>query len=80
MWVYNPWPSSMLGEAIPLAIVAGVSGGVLGGFIGRSLTPRAAGERAPRWAVPAAALGVVAVAAWCLPMPMPSNPPRAAVR
>jgi hypothetical protein len=69
----------MLPEAIPLAILAGVTGGILGGFIGRSITPEAAGERAPRWAVPAAAVGVIAIAAWCIPMPMPSKPPSATV-
>jgi len=79
VWMYNPWPPSLLPEAIPCAIVAGVAGGVLGGFIGRSITPAAGQERAPRWAVPAAAAAVVALVAWCLPMPVPSNPPSATV-
>src|SRR5205823_5755129 len=70
VWSYNPWPPSLLSEAIPVAIVAGLAGGVLGGFVGRSLTPAAAGERAPRWAVPAAAAAAVGLVAWCLPPPI----------
>ena len=79
VWSYNPWPPSLLSEAIPVAIVAGLAGGVLGGFVGRSLTPAAAGERAPRWAVPAAAAAVVGLVAWCLPMPVPAHPPSATI-
>jgi hypothetical protein len=79
VWGRSPWPASMLSEAIPCAIVAGVAGGVIGGFIGRSLTPSLSEERAPRWAVPAAAVAVVALVAWCLPMPVPSNPPSATI-
>jgi hypothetical protein len=79
VWGRAPWPASMLPEAIPCAIGAGIAGGVLGGFIGRSLTPAASAERAPRWAVPAAALTVVALVAWCLPMPLPARPPTATV-
>ena len=77
IWGRSPWPSSMVGEALPLAIIAGVAGGVIGGFIGRSLTPAAANERAPRWAVPAAAAAVVALVAFLLPQPVPSHPPSA---
>jgi hypothetical protein len=79
LWGRSPWPASMLPEAIPCAIAAGLAGGILGGFIGRSLTPAAGEEGAPRWAVPAAALTVVALVAWCLPMPLPSRPPSATV-
>jgi hypothetical protein len=79
VWGRSPWTSSMLGEAIPLAIIAGVAGGIIGGFIGRSLTPAAAGERVPRWVLPAAAAAVVGVIAWLLPAPVPSHPPTATV-
>jgi hypothetical protein len=79
VWGRSPWTTSMLGEGIVLAIIAGVAGGVIGGFIGRSLTPAAAGERAPRWAVPAAALAVVALVAFLLPAPVPARPPTATV-
>ena len=79
VWGRSPWPASLLPEAIPCAIVAGLAGGVLGGFIGRSLTPGAQAERVPRWALPAAAVAVVALVAWCLPMPVPPKPPTASV-
>jgi hypothetical protein len=69
----------MVGEGILLAIIAGVAGGILGGFIGRSLTPAAAGERAPRWVVPAAAAAVVGLVAFLLPAPVPSHPPTTTV-
>lgn len=79
VWGRTPWPASMLSEAIPCAVIAGVAGGVIGGFIGRSLTPSLSEERAPRWAVPAAALAVAGLVGWCLPMPVPSNPPSATI-
>jgi hypothetical protein len=79
VWGRTPWPTSILAEAIPCAIVAGLAGGLLGGFIGRALTPEAHTERVPRWVLPAAAIGVVALVAWCLPMPVPSRPPAASL-
>jgi len=79
VWGRSPWPASMLGEAIPVAALAGVAGGVLGGFIGRSLTPQTGGERSARRAVPAAALTIVGLVVWCLPQPVPAHPPTASV-
>ncbi|MBV9212684.1 MAG: hypothetical protein JOZ25_03450 [Actinobacteria bacterium] len=79
VWGYNPWPASLLPEAIPCAIVAGLAGGVLGGFIGRSITPETGTERYGRWAIPLAAAAVVGLVVWCVPMPVPSNPPSATV-
>src|SRR5437763_399543 len=79
IWGRSPWPAEMIGEGIVLAVIAGVAGGVIGGFIGRSLTPAAAGERAPRWVVPAAAAAVVGLVAFCLPAPVPAHPPTATV-
>jgi hypothetical protein len=75
----NPWPSSLIPEGLPLALVTGVGAGVLGGAIGRAVTPAAAGERVPRWVMPAAGIAVLAVIVWCVPQPVPSNPPRATV-
>src|SRR5947207_15197472 len=69
----------MIGEGIVLAVIAGVAGGVSGGFIGRSLTSAAAGERVPRWVVPAAAAAVIGLVAFLLPAPVPSHPPTATV-
>jgi hypothetical protein len=70
------WPPSLILEGVLCALVAGVGGGVLGGFIGRAVTPGAARESVPRWAVPAAALAVIAVMAWAIPMPN-GTPPKA---
>jgi hypothetical protein len=63
-WVVNEWPSSLFPEGAVLGLIAALAGGVVGGFVGRSLTPGVERtERAPRLAVPvAAALGVVVVA------------------
>src|SRR4051812_10129539 len=79
VWMVNPWPSSLIGEGLPLALITGVGAGVLGGAIGRAVTPSAATERAPRWALPAAGVAVLAVIVWCVPQPVPSNPPKATV-
>jgi hypothetical protein len=79
VWMVNPWPSSLIGEALPLAIVTGVGAGILGGAVGRAVTPEAASERMPRWVVPAGGIAVLAVIVWCVPQPVPSNPPKATV-
>src|SRR5256885_10629766 len=39
VWVVNPWPSSLFPEAAITGLIAAVAGGVIGGFIGRALTP-----------------------------------------
>jgi len=46
----NPWPleASFLLEALGLCLVMGVAAGVLGGFVGRALTPLVEREPAPR--------------------------------
>jgi hypothetical protein len=79
VWMVNPWPTSLIAEGLPLAIITGVGAGVLGGAIGRAVTPSAATERTPRWVLPAAGVAVLAVVIWCVPQPVPSNPPRATV-
>src|SRR5207248_1421274 len=76
---YIPWTPSLIAEGVTCALVAGTAGGVLGGWIGRSVVPPDRIERAPRWVVPAAGLAAVAVMAWALPMPNGSNVPRATV-
>ena len=45
LWMPLPWPSSIFPEGAILALVAGVAGGMLGGFIGRALL--ANGRQAP---------------------------------
>jgi hypothetical protein len=63
----NPWPSSMMAEAVPWAIAAGVSGGVLGGLIGRALTGGEVARAAvPRWV--GALAGAVALSAIAWPL------------
>src|SRR3954467_1171356 len=64
VWMVNPWPSSLIGEGLPLALITGIGAGVIGGAIGRSVTPSAANEGAPRWALPAAGIAVLAVIIW----------------
>jgi hypothetical protein len=72
------WPSSLIPEGVACALVAGVAGGVIGGFIGRAGTPGVATERVPRWIVPAAVAAAIAVMAWAIPMPN-GTPPKAAL-
>jgi hypothetical protein len=59
-WSTGLWPE------VSLALVAGIAGGLIGGYIGRafSATP---GERSPRWLGVATALAVVV----CLTYPLP---------
>jgi hypothetical protein len=75
---YNPWTPSLIAEGLICAVVAGTAGGVLGGWIGRSVVPDERTERVPRWAVPAAGAALVAAMVWAGPMPN-GTPPRATV-
>src|SRR3954469_293904 len=70
------WPPSLIVEGVICALVAGVGGGVIGGFIGRAVTPGVAEESVPRWLVPAGGLAALAVIVWAIPMPN-GNPPKA---
>jgi hypothetical protein len=79
IWWIMPWPSSLFPEGAIAGLVAAVAGGVLGGWIGRSLLSERPRETAPRWAVPVAAVAAVGVLAFMLPMPNPAHPPRAAL-
>jgi hypothetical protein len=74
-----PWPSALFPEGAIVGFVAAIAGGVLGGFIGRSLSGGAPRERVPRFVVPAAAAVVAALVAYGLQMPEPSKPPTATV-
>jgi hypothetical protein len=79
VWMVNPWPASLIAEGLPLAIITGVGAGIVGGAIGRAVTPSAANERVPRWVLPAAGVAILAVVVWCTPQPLPSKPPSATV-
>jgi hypothetical protein len=62
VWMPNPWPGAMLGEALPLVPLVGVAAGLLGAFVGTAL----AAPRSPRGmvapsAIPAA-VGVFVIA------------------
>jgi hypothetical protein len=70
------WPSSLILEGVICALVAGTAGGIIGGWIGRSVTPGVADELVPKWAVPAAGIAAIAVIAWAIPMPN-GSPPKA---
>src|SRR4051794_6653813 len=37
VWMPIPWPSTLIGEMLPLAVLAAVAGGLLGGYIGGTL-------------------------------------------
>ena len=70
------WPPSLIPEGVACALVAGVAGGVIGGWIGRSVSDVPVEEKLPRWVVPAAAVAAVAVIGWAIPMPN-GTPPKA---
>ena len=70
------WQPSLIPEGLACALLAGVAGGVIGGFIGRAVTPGAATERVPRWAIPAAGVLAVGLLVWATPMPN-GTPPNA---
>jgi hypothetical protein len=73
VWVVNPWPASLFPEGAILGFVAAVAGGIVGGFIGRSLTPAAERrERLPRLVLPGAVAAILAVIAF--PMPVNAGP------
>jgi hypothetical protein len=74
VWMTMSWPSTLLPEGVIFGLLAAVSGGVLGGAIGRALAPPA-DELAPspRWAVIAAGVGLLASVAYPLPIAEPEN-------
>ena len=69
VWMANPWPASLFPEGAIAGFLAALAGGVIGGFIGRALTPGVEREeRVPRFAVPAAAAVAVGVIAFLIPV------------
>src|SRR4051812_10820272 len=79
VWMVNAWTPSLIPDALPLTLLAGIGAGVLGGAIGRAFTPAAVGERTPRWLLPAAGALVVGVIVFAVPESVPSNPPTATI-
>jgi hypothetical protein len=69
VWVVNPWPASLFPEGAITGLIAAIAGGLIGGFIGRCLTPAAERrERVPRAALPVAAVAAVGVVAFLIPV------------
>ncbi|HEU4481076.1 MAG TPA: hypothetical protein VFS18_04255 [Actinomycetota bacterium] len=65
LWMTMEWPAALLVEGITLGLIAAVSGGCLGAFIGRALDGGTM-ERAPRLAGVLTALGIFLVLAYPL--------------
>lgn len=63
------WPAELFPQAIIMGMLAALSGGVLGGFIGRAFAaPGAARQRPRRFAGPLAAAGIIT--ALVIPLPI----------
>ncbi|GAC1317531.1 MAG: hypothetical protein NVSMB12_15510 [Acidimicrobiales bacterium] len=69
LWMPLPWHRGLFPLAAILGLAAATAGGVLGGLVGRALTPRSA----ERPEVPRLALGAWAVAFACLAIPLPMS-------
>jgi len=62
VWMPEPWPQVVVGEALPVVVVAAVAAGLVGGFVGAALAaPRLIRIRVPGPAP--AALGLAAIVA-----------------
>jgi hypothetical protein len=73
LWMPIPWPTSMLGETLLVAMPAAVGAAIVGGFIGRALAPSDQPRQVVgRWV--AIAAGVVVVVALVYPIPMADLP------
>jgi hypothetical protein len=69
VWVVNPWPASLFPEGAVTGLIAAIAGGVIGGFIGRCLTPAVQRrERVPRPALAVAAVAAVGTIAFLIPV------------
>jgi hypothetical protein len=79
VWWVIPWPGALFPEAAIAGLIAAIAGGVIGGFIGRSLLSEQPRAREPRWVVPAAVVAVVGLIAYMLPMPNGDHVPQATI-
>lgn len=72
VWMPLPWNTALVPEVLVLAPIAGIAGGVLGGFTGRALEPVGRPRQsATKVTAGLAAAGVVLAIAWPLPMNHP---------
>jgi hypothetical protein len=68
-WWTIEWPASMATEAIVCGFAVAVTGGVIGGFVGRALSsPELAPKPVPRFALPTALVVLVAVLVYATPI------------
>jgi hypothetical protein len=69
VWMTMSWPASLLPEGVIFGLLAAVSGGVLGGAIGRAVSAPAEDlAPTPRWPLVAAAAGLLVAIAYPLPI------------
>src|SRR3954447_7210177 len=74
VWMTMSWPSSLLPEAVIFGLLAALSGGVLGGAIGRALAPPAEDlAPSPPGAVALAGVGLIVAVAFPLPISAPEK-------
>ncbi|HEV7886745.1 MAG TPA: hypothetical protein VGO92_04240, partial [Acidimicrobiales bacterium] len=78
VWTPIPWSLHLLPEALPLTVLAGGAGGLVGGLIGRALAPVGMERQpTPRLVVPLAF--AAALASLAIPAPMATDNATAAV-
>ncbi len=73
VWMPLPWHASLLPEGVVLPFIAAVTGGLIGGLIGRAMAP----DGMPREPLPrggSAVVSVVALACIAIPLPMTPTP------
>ena len=69
VWVVNPWPASLFPEGAVTGLIAAVAGAVIGGYIGRALTPGVERrERVPRRSLAVAGVAAVGAIAFLIPV------------
>src|SRR4051794_24587515 len=69
VWVVNSWPGALFPEGAITGLIAAIAGGVIGGFIGRALTPGLERrERIPRPALAVAGVAAVGAVAFLIPV------------